>query len=175
MVKFTKIVLATLLFFLISSNFIISHNTGEHDEFDHDDDHHHDHDHDDDHHHDHDHDHDHNHEGYEHENEEANLQKNLFDEEGNEIIAFLGFDKKETLNKQEMRTIFEKIFFKRDMADDEEKLFFNNLIENIVSSLPETVESKNLRNYFEIEYLMKFIDGFGEQPVEEEPSPKDSL
>ncbi len=141
----------------------------------HDQHHDHGHDHDHDHHHDHDHDHDHDHG---HGDEE--VQGNLLDEGGIELIASLGFDKKETLNKAELRSLYEKVFFKRDISDKEEKDFYEKIIDNVIAGFNEDVKMADIRNYFDVQFLMKFIpEGAAPsnepQDIEDRDASKDSL
>lgn len=161
MAKITKLIFLVLIVLGIFTQSILSHDTGHPHEHDHDLE-------------DHDHDHDHDHE-HEHEDE---IQGNLLDEGGNEIIASLGFDKKENLNKEEMKNLYEKVFFKREITDNEEKEFYSKIIENAVAALPEEVKMAEIRNYFDVQYLMKYIEeGVPSMEGQEEPqdASKDSL
>lgn len=164
MAKLTKLIFLVLILLGIFTQSILSQETGVA------------HDHDLEEEHDHDHDNDHNHE---HEQEqEEDIQGNLLDEGGIEILASLGFDKKESLNKNEMKTLYEKVFYKREITDSEEKEFYNKIIENVVAALPEEVQLSEIRNYFDVQYLMKYIEeGVPANQPEDEPqdTSKDSL
>lgn len=156
MVKLLKSLIGFVLVFALMMNLIYSHEG----------------------HHDHDHDHDHDHEHHEHETDDQ-IQGNLLDENGDEIIKSLGFDTKETFSKDEMKKLYENVFFKKDITDEEEKEFYRKIIDNVYSGLPDTVNASELRNYFDVNYLMKFIEeGFGDKTEEiqhEEQQTKDSL
>ena len=168
MAKFTKSIIAIvfLLGFLINS--IVSHESGvahDHSEHEHEG-----------------HDHEgHDHEGHnhQHENEEGDgeISGNLLDEGGIEIIASLGYDQKENLNKEEMRTLFENVFFNREIVDNEEKEFYSKIIDNVLGALPEQIAMAEIKNYFDVQYLMKFIEeGMAPADAEEgQETPKDSL
>lgn len=153
MSKITKLIFLALLVLAIFTKSTVSHETG----------HQHDHDLEDEH----DQDHEHDHEG------EGEIQGNLLDEGGNEIIASLGFDKKENLDKAEMKNFYEKVFFKREITDSEEREFYNKIIENVIATLPEEIKMSEIRNYFDVQYLMKFIEE-GVPPAEDEEEPQDA-
>lgn len=157
MAKLTKLIFLVLIVLSIFTQSIFSHETGHAHEHDLEDEHDHDH---------------------EQENGEEDIQGNLLDEGGIEIIASLNFDKKENLNKEEMRTLYEKVFYKREITDSEEKEFYNKIIENVVAALPEEVKLAEIRGYFDVQYLMKYIEeGVPADQGDEEPqdASKDSL
>ena len=89
---------------------------------------------------------------------DENLKGNLLDEGGQEIIESLGYNIKESLTKEELKVLFEKLFFRREIDDEEEKNFYTKMIESVSNSLPESILMKDLRNYFDVEYLMKFVE-----------------
>ena len=152
MVKLSKSLIA--IFFIVSflSNIISCHAGNDHD---HEHDHEHEHDHD----HDVDHDHNHNH------STEDDVNGNLLDEGGMEIIESLGYHRKLNINKDEMKLLLEKVIFKKEAADIEEQNFYNKIISNMLAALPEEILMSEIRHYFEVEYMMKFID---ESVIEEQ-------
>jgi len=161
MAKLTKLLLTITFLLAILTQAYVSHETGEP----------HDHDHDHDHDHNHDHDHEHGHD------EEGEIQGNLLDEGGDEIISSLGYDKKENLTVEEIKTLYQKVFFKREIVDEEEKQFYNKIIENAIAGLQDQIPVSDLRNYFDVQYLMRFIEeGTSQEDIgEEQEGSKDSL
>jgi len=178
MAKTTKVICLALLFLAIFTQSIRSHETGHPHDHDLEEEHDHDQVQDHDQEQDQDHDHDHDHAQDHAQEDEGEVHGNLLDEGGNEIIASLGLEKKENLNKEEMKNLYEKVFFKKEITENEEKEFYNKIIANVIAGLPEEVKMAEIRNYFDVQYLMKFVeegispaDGEGEQ----QDRTKDSL
>ena len=80
-------------------------------------------------------------------------KENLLDENDNVDMKELGFDTKEFLTRAEMKTLFEKVLLKIEITDPEEKSFYVDLIEGVIKEMPEIVQSADVRNYFEIQYV----------------------
>lgn len=90
--------------------------------------------------------------------DELNSDDNLEEDElgPSAIIRELGFDKEEFLTHKEMRIIYEKIFFQREL-NEKEKIFFENMIQNILKEIPDKIEKNDIKKYFDIPFLMKFM------------------
>lgn len=145
-------------------------------------------------------DHDHDHEGHDHDHdhgdedgsdgydddhperegmdgEEGEAQGNIFDESGAAEMKELGFDTKETLTREEMKVLYEKIFLKKEVNDPQEIEFYHKLIEKTLTDIPESVKIADVRQYFEVSFLMKHIDkeeepAEGEKPAGEATTPE---
>jgi len=99
-------------------------------------------------------------EGIEHMNPgDEDLSGNLLDEES-DLLSSLGLDKKENLSKDEMKSVYEKLFYKREISDEGEREFYYKIINDVYESLPQEIPMAQVRNYFDLQYLMKFIDKY---------------
>ena len=93
------------------------------------------------------------------ETDPGDAQGNILDEEaGKEELKNLGFDTKEFLTTEEMRTLYTKVLLKAETADAEEKAFYEKLIEKVMKEVPEQVKQADIRNFFEIPFLMKYVE-----------------
>ena len=134
--------------------------------------------------------HDHEHEGeHEHEGAEGelpegehsqgegeeggeNAQGNILDEAGKEDLKELGFDTKEVLTAEEMRTLYKKVLLKAEISDPQEREFYEKLIENVMKEVPAEVKQAAVRDFFEIPFLMKYVDQSGMKGEEGEAMPE---
>ena len=107
-------------------------------------------------------------EGEEGEEVEEGQPRNILDESGDQDMKELGFDTKEFLTTNEMKTLFEKVFLKKDITDPEEIEFYKKMIDNIMKEIPEKVQKEEIRNYFEVDFLMKHSDTSGMEGGPEE-------
>ena len=73
-----------------------------------------------------------------------------------EIFKRLGFDTKESITKDELKTLYEKVFLRREFGQDEIG-FFQKMIDKILIEVPEKIENSAIKNYFEMPFLMTFI------------------
>merc|ERR1712084_32351 len=85
-------------------------------------------------------------------------QGNILDEAGKEDMKELGFDTKEFLTNEEMRTLYNKVFFKSEITDPQEKEFYAKLIDKVMKEMPEKVPQAEVRNFFDIPFLMKHVE-----------------
>ena len=83
-----------------------------------------------------------------------------------EIFKNLKYDEKEYLTKEEIYTLLEKIFIKNEFNEYDLE-FFRSLIDKIKKDLPSMVAMTDVRNYFEMPYITKFVDENPEQQAEE--------
>ena len=54
--------------------------------------------------------------------------------------------------------LFKTVLLKAEVTDPQERAFYEKLIENVMKEMPETVKQADIRNYFEIPFLMKHVD-----------------
>ena len=90
-------------------------------------------------------------------------QGNILDEAGKEDLKELGFDVKESLTTDEMKTLYQKVLLKAEISDPQEREFYEKLIENVMKEVPAEVKQADIRNFFDIPFLMKFVDQSGMQ------------
>ena len=88
------------------------------------------------------------------------------------IMKELGLENNEFLTHDDMRKVYEKIFFHKDV-NTEERDYYENIIVEILKDIPQKIERNESKKYFYIEFLLKFIKisegkGFSEELNEEE-------
>lgn len=97
-------------------------------------------------------------------NDELN-QGNVFVQAGEEILKYLGYENKENLTKDEMKSLLEAFYIRGDSNDELVINFYRKMINNIYSDLPETIKKSDIKNYFEMSYILRYIgDGLGDIP-----------
>ena len=102
-------------------------------------------------------------------------QGNVLDEEeGKNAMKELGFDTKESLTKAEMIALYEKVFLKKEYSEAEEKKFYEDLVNSASKDVPDKVLNSEVRNYFDIQYLMKYIQQ-DQQPMDGSEEPKQDM
>ena len=69
----------------------------------------------------------------------------------------LGYDKMEFLTVDMMKNLYLKIFFKKEVKEPEEIEFYNKEAEIVLKAIPENAPLAEVRNYFEIQFLMKYV------------------
>ena len=85
--------------------------------------------------------------------------------ENMEIVKKLNFDTKEVLTKEDVKLLFEKVFLRPEFGGDELQ-FFQKMIDSVINEVPEEVPNAELKNFFEVPFLMKYIE-------QNTPSPED--
>ena len=99
---------------------------------------------------------------------------NVLDEdEGKNALKDLGFEGKEFLTNEEMKTLYNKVFLSKEFEDPQEKEFYEKLVADATKELPEKILSNEIRGYFEIQHLMKFIQE-SQMGEEEQNIPEDA-
>ena len=93
----------------------------------------------------------------------------LDEEEGKTALKELGFENKESLTRVEMTSLVENLFLRLPKTE-EEKRFYLDLIKNISKEIPENVKQSEIRNFFDLQYILKFIkeeNGGQQKPSED--------
>ncbi len=82
---------------------------------------------------------------------------NLLDsKENSEALKSLNLDQKEFLTKDELKTLYEKTILRSELSPDETS-YFQKMIDNIITDLPEKIEKSQIRNYFEMSFLIEYL------------------
>merc|ERR1712032_689456 len=100
---------------------------------------------------------------------------NILDEAGKDDLKNLGFDTKEFLTQDEMLTLYRKVLLKEEITDPEEKTFYEKLIEKVMKEVPERVNQADIRNFFDIPFLMKYVDQSQLPPEQGEEMPDEPV
>merc|ERR1712032_15848 len=100
---------------------------------------------------------------------------NILDEAGKDDLKNLGFDTKEFLTRDEMLTLYKKVLLKEEISDPEEKKFYETLIEKVMKEVPERVNQADIRNFFDIPFLMKYVDQSQLPPEQGEEMPDEPV
>lgn len=87
--------------------------------------------------------------------------------ENENVLADLGLKDKDPVTKEEMIKAYEAVLLRKEFQEEELR-FFREIIAQISKDLPETIENKNIRGYFDVQYLMKYVNQGSGEPVTEE-------
>jgi hypothetical protein len=122
--------------------------------------------------HDHDHDHDHGHnteEEFDHTHEHQDAEG---EESGSEAqdyalhiqhtLSGLGYDKLESINKQQFRTFFEKMVFMEEEINSEERELMERIYDRLTHDLPVTIPIKDVGEIVRIEKIYTIINEISE-------------
>ena len=65
-----------------------------------------------------------------------------------------------------MKTLYKTVLLKESVTG-EEREFYEKLIDTVILDVPAEIKQADIRNYFEVQFLMKYVD----QPEQGEPMP----
>ena len=83
----------------------------------------------------------------------------LLSPENIDILNSMDFDRKAKFTKEEMKTLLEKVFLRKEFGQDELK-FFQKMIDKMLNDIDEQreISREEVVNYFDMKNMMKYME-----------------